>query len=68
MPNDSIGALWVKTSRNGLEYMSGTINGQEVVVYRNKYKNAAKHPDWRIYKSQPKGAARPQRTDDDIAF
>ena len=33
-----IGALWEKNSQNGMLYMSGTINGQRVAVFRNKYK------------------------------
>lgn len=45
-----IGALWEKTSQNGMRYMSGTINGQRVAVFRNKYKEDGDNkPHWRIF-------------------
>lgn len=51
-PNE-IGALWVRTSRNGNEFMSGKINGVDVVCFRNG-KKQGKQPDWRVMKSEPK--------------
>jgi uncharacterized protein (DUF736 family) len=48
-----LGALWIKSGPNG-EYMTGTINGQAVVVFRNKYKKLDKHPDWRVMKPKPR--------------
>jgi uncharacterized protein (DUF736 family) len=60
---DELGALWVKTSARG-EYMSGTINGVKVVVFRNQRKaDGSNAPDWRVMKSKPKNA-----TDDSIGF
>jgi uncharacterized protein (DUF736 family) len=50
--DDEIGALWVKTSSRG-EYMTGTIHGAPVVVFRVDKKND-KQPDWRVLKSKPK--------------
>lgn len=45
-----IGALWEKTSQNGMRYMSGTINGQRVAIFRNKYKEEGDNkPHWRIF-------------------
>lgn len=57
MPNDpnELGALWVKHSAKG-EYMTGTINGVKVVVFRNNNKREDRHPDWRVLKSQPREA------------
>lgn len=54
-PNE-LGALWEKESSRGT-YMTGTINGQKVVVFRNGKKNSDKSPDWRVLKSIPKGEA-----------
>jgi hypothetical protein len=55
MPNeDKIGALWVQSSPRG-DYMTGEINGQKIVVFTNGYKQSAKHPDYVIYKSKPRG-------------
>ena len=51
---DELGALWVKSGAKG-EYMTGTINGQPVVCFRNKSDNP-KAPAWRVLKSKPKDA------------
>ena len=56
MPNNpnELGALWIKTGNRG-EYMTGTINGVAVVVFRNDRKEeGSKQPDWRVLKSIPK--------------
>lgn len=56
MPKDpnEIGALWLKSGSRG-EYMTGTINGEAVVVFKNGYKKPGeKTPDWRVMKSQPR--------------
>jgi hypothetical protein len=53
---DELGALWLKESSRGV-YMTGTINGQPVVVFRNDKKaEGSKQPDWRVLKSKPKAA------------
>jgi hypothetical protein len=60
---DELGALWVKSSSRG-EYMTGTINGVAVVVFRNERKgDDSKAPDWRVLKSKPKAAR-----EDEIGF
>lgn len=51
---DELGALWSKTSAKG-DYMTGTINGQKVVVFRNLHKpEGSTQPDWRVLRSKPK--------------
>jgi uncharacterized protein (DUF736 family) len=61
MPNkeDKLGALWQKSSDRG-DYFSGQIeiNGvkHDIVIFSNGYKEEEKHPDWIIYKSQPRQA------------
>lgn len=58
MPKDpnELGALWENQSARG-PYMTGTINGQKVVVFRNTHKQPGeKSPDWRVLKSKPKEA------------
>jgi uncharacterized protein (DUF736 family) len=57
---DELGALWIKQSERG-EFMTGTINGQPVVVFRNTRKTG-NQPDWRVLKSKPqdgKATSRP---------
>lgn len=51
-PNE-IGALWEKSGANG-PYMTGTINGERVVLFRIDGKRSEKSPDWRVLKSTPK--------------
>lgn len=58
--DDEIGALWEKTSQKGTEYLSGTIDGQDVVIFRNTRKQG-KQPDWRVYKSTARGSAPSRR-------
>jgi uncharacterized protein (DUF736 family) len=59
---NELGALWIKHSDTG-EYMTGsiTIDGKvtPIVCFLNRHKKEAKHPDWRILKSQPRGERSP---------
>jgi uncharacterized protein (DUF736 family) len=50
---DELGALWEKTGAKG-PYMTGTVNGVKVVVFRNGNKASDKQPDWRVLKSKPR--------------
>lgn len=49
---DELGALWVKESQRG-EFMTGTINGQAVVCFKNDRKQG-NQPDWRVMKAKPR--------------
>ena len=62
---DELGALWLKTGRNGKKFMSGTVEGVgAIVVFKNESKSSDKHPDYRILRSQP----REERPADDDPF
>lgn len=50
--DNEIGALWEKTSAKGT-YMTGTVAGQPVVVFKNQ-KRTDKAPDWRVMKPKPR--------------
>jgi uncharacterized protein (DUF736 family) len=51
-----VGALWVNQKQDGTKYLTGTMNGEKVIVFKNKYKEEnAKAPDFRIYKQKPQG-------------
>ncbi len=65
---DELGALWLKTSARG-EYMTGTINGVNVVCFPAK-KTSDKSPAWRVLKSKPRDGAAPVRGSDnsDVPF
>lgn len=61
---DELGALWIRTGARG-EFLSGVINGQDVVAFRNTVKKSHKQPDYRVMKSRPKpDANKPPATDD----
>lgn len=51
---DELGALWSKKSNGGAEFMTGTINGVKVVVFKNRNKTEDKHPDWHVLKAKPR--------------
>ena len=53
---DEVGALWQKLNREGEAFYTGTINGEDVIVFENKFKKSDSHPHYRVYKSQPKTA------------
>ena len=51
---DELGALWIKESPRG-EFMTGTISGQPVVIFKNDKKTpGSKQPDWRVMKPKPR--------------
>lgn len=64
---ESIGALWVKDGKND-KFMTGQIKIDgvvtRVIVFKNKYKETTKHPDYKIYLAKE----RTQVTDDDSPF
>ena len=72
-----IGALWIKSGNNG-KFMSGTLSLDDenpnmivkVLVFKNGYKEEAKHPDYVVYvpAEEIEKASNPEITDDDIPF
>lgn len=64
---DELGALWEKSGRKG-PYMTGTISGVKVVLFRNERKqDGDNQPAWRVLKSKPREGAAPG-TDDGPEF
>lgn len=57
--NRELGALWVNVKQGTNEkYLTGAINGEKVIVFKNKYKEEnEKAPDFRVYKQQPSNGA-----------
>lgn len=51
-PNE-IGVLWLKVSAKNKPYLSGIIEGRNVVVFKNK-KTSEKQPDYKILLSKPR--------------
>lgn len=65
---DKCGALWIKSSRGGTEFMSGEVEiagvKHRVTVFRNGFKTTDKRPSYHIYRdtgapSQSAAAAPP---------
>jgi len=57
---EKLGALWERTSKKGETYFSGVfeLNDQErinIVIFKNNYKEEEKHPDYNIFRSEPRG-------------
>ena len=51
---EKIGALWLKESNKGNKYLTGTVNGKRVVVFKNTKKKSDKSPDYQIFLSGQK--------------
>lgn len=78
---EELGALWLRESKAGRKYMSGTVAGERVVVFKNTFKKPGESsPDYRVYKSEPReeqssperererSAPVPEDFDDEIPF
>lgn len=63
---ESVGAIWVRTSKAGREYFSIVLDGKNYVAFTNKFKTEGKHPHYRIFEQQERTL--PVVTDDDIPF
>lgn len=59
---DKIGALWIKSSRGGVEFMSGEVEIEgvkhRITVFRNGYKTTDKQPSYHIYRDSGAPPAR----------
>ena len=51
--SEKIGALWKLKSKKGMEYLSGQVNGERVVVFPVQQKWRKTSPDYQIFKSSP---------------
>jgi len=67
--------LWLNEAKSGQKYMSGVVeidgNTYKIVVFKNKYKEQDKHPDYKIFASTPRDQSSDQKADDfpdDIPF
>ena len=69
MDEKAIGALWLNESQKGQKYMAGVVEidgvKTKIVVFKNKFKDTDKKPDYKIYKSEPQKQAKPAPQVDD---
>ena len=58
MASQKLGALWINTSKAGLEYYSGNITWKgekiKIVVFSNTKKKEENHPDYNILLNTPR--------------
>lgn len=54
MNKEPIGALWEKVSKKEEKYLTGTVNGEKVIIFSNRNKNSSNQPDYRVYKQEPR--------------
>jgi len=50
---EKLGSLWIRRSKHGLDFMTGEINGQRVVIFPVRDKRGDKSHDYHVFKSQP---------------
>ncbi len=58
----SIGGIWIKTARNGSEYLSIKIGDKNFVAFQNRKKDGSNQPDY--YIPEPMDGQRPQHRED----
>jgi uncharacterized protein (DUF736 family) len=54
----SIGAAWIKKTKNGDSFLSLTIEGKKYTLFKNKYKTEDKQPDYRVFEDTYTGTAK----------
>jgi uncharacterized protein (DUF736 family) len=64
-----IGSLWEHENAKGT-YLTGDVNGVQVVIFPNRNAKNDRAPKWRVFKSRPRDGAPPDRTpnEDEIPF
>ena len=45
----SFGAFWLREAKSGTKYMSGKVNGVDVVLFKNDKKEKENHPDYKVF-------------------
>ncbi len=64
---EKIGALWIKKSSKGTEYLSGIIGGKPVVVFKNDRKSKPNQPDWQVFPQRSREEL-PSKEDEEVPF
>jgi hypothetical protein len=52
--SERIGALWMRKSKKGLEYLTGEVNGERLVAFPATNKRRMNSPDYQVFKNKDK--------------
>lgn len=72
-----LGGIWKNKTKNGETMLSGPFGNASILIFVNKYKEKASHPDYMMFITQNKGEAKKPSPpaspdiiddDDDIPF
>ena len=67
-----ISGLWTNESKKGEKFFSGYLGNANILIFKNKFKDNEKHPDYKMYIAPKKkeGEATPEAKEskDDIPF
>lgn len=55
--------LWLHEKQDGTTYMSGTLGGVRVLIFKNEHKTEDKHPDYRLVFAENKPKEGTQKGD-----
>ena len=69
-----ITGLWINETQGGVKYFSGYMGNAKILIFKNKFKETEKHPDYKMYvaenkkkeeqASQPESTPEPEAGDD----
>jgi hypothetical protein len=65
-----ITGLWKNVSEKGEAFMSGSLGGAKVLIFKNSFKQEEKHPDYNMFFAAKEKKEAPEATvdDDEIPF
>jgi hypothetical protein len=64
LKSERIGALWMRKSKKGLEYLTGEINGERLVAFPTTEKRRTNSPDYQVFKDKDKKTTAPAEKDE----
>ena len=57
-----ITGLWISKTKTGEAFFSGYMGNAKVLIFKNKYKESDKHPDYKMYvTAKPKKEEKPNK-------
>jgi uncharacterized protein (DUF736 family) len=63
-----IGAFWLHRKSDGEIYLSGSLNGAKLLLFKNQFKKGEKHPDFILFVANPEKKDTPSADELDSDF